>query len=255
MHTRDDFFTPVVSVPHRQIASLSSVDLEQLRQQLAAATQATKELRDSLAAMNRYAGSLLTSTRSMVEKVSEIESREYLTLTRQKQLEENVEKLKVDNDKLGKEMSELFASTTLQAPRVAVPSSADVVAVSGVRAHYPRALVLFAQKNYDGAIQSFRSMLQNGIEEDLADNCLYWVGEGYFAKAMYKNAIAEFRKVLAIESSNKKADAYFMLGRSYEALGELKKAHQAFEKVTNQFPQSSSALRARIHLKVLSELG
>jgi TolA-binding protein len=98
-------------------------------------------------------------------------------------------------------------------------------------------------------------MLQNGIEEDLADNCLYWVGEGYFAKAMYKNAIAEFRKVLAIESSNKKADAYFMLGRSYEALGELKKAHQAFEKVTNQFPQSSSALRARIHLKVLSELG
>jgi TolA-binding protein len=94
-------------------------------------------------------------------------------------------------------------------------------------------------------------MLHNGIEEDLADNCIYWVGEGYFAKAMYKNAIVEFQKVLAIESSNKKADAYFMLGRSYEALGDLKNAHQAYESVASQFPQSSNASRARIRMQSL----
>jgi tol-pal system protein YbgF len=251
MHARDEFFTPMTSMPHRQVYSYSSTDLEQLHHQIIEATQATKELRDSLTAMTRYAGSLLTSTRSLIEKVSELESREYLAMTRQKQLEDNVEKLKMDNEKLGKEMSELLASTTLQAPRAVVSPIPAAVAISGVRAHYPHALVLFAQKNYDGAIQAFKSMLHNGIEEDLADNCIYWVGEGYFAKAMYKNAVVEFQKVLAIESSNKKADAYFMLGRSYEALGDWKNAQQAFEKVTSQFPLSSNASRARIRMQSL----
>ncbi|HVN47495.1 MAG TPA: tetratricopeptide repeat protein [Bacteroidota bacterium] len=254
MHASDEFFTPVTSVPHRQVFNdaYSSSDLDQLRQQLAQATQVTKELRDSLTAMTRYAGSLLASTRTMMEKVSELESREYLALTRQKQLEENVEKLKSDNEKISKEMSELLASTSVRAPRLTTaPEKSDAVMLSDLRSQYPRALMLFAQKNYEASIQAFRSLVEKGIDEDLADNCIYWMGEGYFAKMMYKNAIAEFQKVLTIESSNKKADAYFMLGRSYEALGDWKTAQQAYEKVTSLFPQSANVLRARIRIKAL----
>ncbi len=253
MQASDEFFTPVTSVPHRIAVNYnySSSDLDQLRQQLAQATQASKELRDSLTAMTRYAGSLLASTRTMMEKVSELESREYLALTRQKQLEENVEKLKADNEKIGNQMSELLASPTLQAPRTVIPITSDAVPISEAYARYSHALLLFAEKNYDGSIQALNSLLQSGNGKDLADHCIYWMGEGYFAKSMYKNAVTQFQKVLKIESSNKKADAYFMLGRSYEALGDFKKARQAYEQVANQFPLCSNAPLAWIHLKAL----
>ena len=87
LRTRDEYFLPVSVTPQRNQSVLSSTDMDQLKNQLESATRAATLFRDSLTSLHQFAGSLLASTRALVDKVSELETKEFLTTTRQKDLE------------------------------------------------------------------------------------------------------------------------------------------------------------------------
>lgn len=104
---RDDFFRPVTVLPQRIRPTLSSKEMGQLKTQLESATQVATTLRDSLASLQQYAGSLLTTTRALVDKVSELEAKEYLTMNRQSDLEKSIAQLQIENKLLSQQLADL----------------------------------------------------------------------------------------------------------------------------------------------------
>jgi len=114
---------------------------------------------------------------------------------------------------------------------------------------YNQALNLFRQFKYQQAINEFQNLLEDGIAEDLADNCEYWIGECHYGSEKYSDAIDAMQKVINLAGSNKKDVAYLVLGQSYERLGERNKAREAFQLLEKEFPDSEFTKRARQKLK------
>ncbi len=251
LRTWDQYFLPVTVTPQRNQSALSSADMDQLKNQLESTTKAAMVLRDSLASLQQFAGSLLVSTRTLIDKVSELETKEFLTTTKQKDLERNVTELRSENQQLSHQLKELrtqlLAGIINQEPSVFSPAHT----FSSLRNEYSEGLSLFNQRQYEDALTTFGSLIDKGIEEDLADNCEYWRGECHFARREYREAIGQFQKVLAIESSNKKIDAYFMSGKSYEQVGDLVKARWAYEELNAHYPNNEHARVAKSRLDVL----
>ncbi|MGD0038635.1 MAG: tetratricopeptide repeat protein, partial [Bacteroidota bacterium] len=123
-----------------------------------------------------------------------------------------------------------------------------------LREEYADAVSLFREKKYEEAIAKFNSLLEKGIENTLAGNCEYWIGECNFATRDYNNAIGHFEKVIAIDASKKKSDAYFMLGKSYEQTGKREKARDVYQALNEQYPDNVHARRVESRLKALNNL-
>ncbi len=117
---------------------------------------------------------------------------------------------------------------------------------------YQDALDDFYVRNYDRAVRKFRELLASNDRSPLADNCQYWIGEAYFAKGNYYQAIAEFQKVLPLENSNKINDAQLMIGISFIKAGEPDLARAELNTVINFAGNSSSAQKAMRYLKMLN---
>lgn len=125
---------------------------------------------------------------------------------------------------------------------------------SSLREEYSQAISLFQEKNYGDAHALFSSLLERGIEKSLAGNCEYWMGECNYATRNYSDAIEHFQKVIALDSSNKKPDAYYMLGRSYEQIDEREKARDTYQALNDQYPDNVHARRVISRLKALDNL-
>jgi TolA-binding protein len=250
---RDEYFRPIAVLPQRNHSTLSSTDLDQLKNQIESATKAVVILRDSLASLQQYSGSLLISTRALVDKVSELETKEYLTTTKQKDVEQSVMELRAENKQLSRQLAEL--RTHLLAKNVNPESSvfSPVRILSSLQNEYEEGLSLFHQRQYEDALVTFDGLKDKGIEEDLADNCEYWIGECRYAKREYREAINAFQKVLALETSNKKIDAYFMMGKSYELIGDFMKARWAYEELNAHFPDNNHASVVKSRLNALKQ--
>jgi TolA-binding protein len=119
---------------------------------------------------------------------------------------------------------------------------------------YSYAVSLFRQKKYEEALAKFNNLLEKGIKKIFVGNCEYWIGECSFAIRDYPRAVEHFQKVLSIKSSNKKPDAYYMLGRSYDQTGELEKARDTYQVLNEQYPTNVHAKRVNTRLKVLNNI-
>ncbi len=251
---RDEFFRPVVVIPQRSQPT-HSADVSQLTYQIEQATKAALVLRDSLASLQNFTGDLLASTYSLIEKVSDLESKEFLTNTKHKELEQNIAQLQYENKQLVQQLNEIRARlfTDNQQPIVS-PAFYKAKVLSNLHYEYNEGLILFKQKRYDEAYDNFSSLIEKGIEDDLSDNCEYWKGECSFAKKEYSSAIVSFQKVLEIKSSNKIIDAYYMLGKSYEQVGDFVKARWAFEELSLLYPKNHHARAVKVKLRAIYKL-
>ena len=248
---RDEYFRPVTSIPQRGNTVLPSNDVEQLRSQLQLANHTVSTLLDSLKSMQHYTGLLLVSTRSLVDKVNELESKESMAVYKQRELEQSVVALQTENKDFSKQLNELrkklFAGNVKAEPQLFSPAGIN----SSFRDEYSEGVSLFLKKKYEDAMATFESLIDKGIEETLADNCEYWIGECQFAKHDFLTAIKHFQKVITIDSSNKKSDAYFMLGKSYEQIGDLAKARWAYEELSLLYPNNSHARFVKSRLNAI----
>jgi len=110
---------------------------------------------------------------------------------------------------------------------------------------YSRALAEYQRKSFSGAVAAFEALLKSGIQDDLADNCHYWVGESYYGMGRYSEAISHFDVVLDYKKSEKKDDALLMIGNCYATMGNTAAARDAYNKLISSYPASSFAQRAR----------
>jgi len=92
---------------------------------------------------------------------------------------------------------------------------------------------------YDLAISGFMDYLKFCPSTDLADNSQYWIAESYYEMNQHEQAIAEYQKLLSkYPDSEKRASAFFKLGRTYEKLADTAKALEYFLILKNEFPGS-----------------
>ncbi len=160
-------------------------------------------------------------------------------------LKQKIVKLEQDNNTVSARLSDAEAKLKAELDKAAAPPKAEPVAAPPSTASYDGALKAFGEKKYDDAIQMLQSLLDGGISEDLADNCHYWMGESYFGKKDYKEALKHLEMVFQYKTSEKKGDAYFMMGRCYELLGDKAKAKEAYEKVVKDYPTNNNIKKAK----------
>lgn len=110
---------------------------------------------------------------------------------------------------------------------------------------YDAGLTAFNEKRYDDAQGIFEDLLKNGVEESLADNCHYWIGEALFGKRSYSEALSHFEMVLEYKVTEKKGDSYYMMGRCYEMRGDKPKAKELYEKVVKDYPTNDLVQKAK----------
>jgi TolA-binding protein len=103
---------------------------------------------------------------------------------------------------------------------------------------YKVAHQMYMRGNFNSSLDKFKFLLENDISEDLADNCQFWIGQIFFAKKEYLNAVQEFNKVLKYKNSNKKSESIYKIGLSYVKLDQNTKAKEMFEIIINNYPKS-----------------
>lgn len=159
-------------------------------------------------------------------------------------LKQKLIKLEQDNNTLNVRLSDVEAKLKAEIEKATPPPPPPPPPLTTT---YEEGQKAFAEKKYDDAIKIFQALLDGGIAEDQADNCHYWMGESYFGKKAYAEAIKHFEASLQYKASEKKGDAYFMLGRSYQMQGDKAKAKEMFEKVVKDYPTNNNVAKAKEH--------
>jgi tetratricopeptide (TPR) repeat protein len=92
---------------------------------------------------------------------------------------------------------------------------------------------------YDKAVEFYRKALKAFAEEPSVLPIIWNdLGYAYEGKKDYQSVIDCLQKVIGFQGDFLKADAYFNLGRMYEALDQTQKALEAFETVANNYANS-----------------
>jgi len=114
---------------------------------------------------------------------------------------------------------------------------------------YSQAYADYARGNYDLAMQGFAEYLRAYPGTDFADNAQYWIGESYYGKKAYADAVAAWDALFRYyPASDKLPDAHVKKGMALEKLGRRRDALREYRLVTDRYPNSPAARIARDHL-------
>jgi tol-pal system protein YbgF len=182
-------------------------------------------------------------TRASFPEQKKIDSLE----TQNVNLKQQLMKLDQDNNTLNARLDDLESKLKAEIDKAAAPPPPPPAPPTSATT-YEGAQKSFTKKKYDDAIQMFQALLDGGAPENIADNCHYWIGESYFGKKDFKEGLKHFEMVLQYKISEKKGDAHFMLGRSYDMLGDKAKAKKSYEKVVKDYPMNGNVKRAKERL-------
>jgi tol-pal system protein YbgF len=168
-------------------------------------------------------------------------------------LKQNIIKLEQENRIINARLNELAAKNLPVESSDKMVQSTDVSstpmntgeALPPSQSTYDNAIDAFRSQQYDNAVRGFKAIADGGGEDDLVGRARYWLGETYFAQKNYNDALQSFQDVLKMNSSEKKADAQYMIARSYENLGSKAKAKAAYEKVVKNYPMSKNVKSAK----------
>jgi tol-pal system protein YbgF len=106
------------------------------------------------------------------------------------------------------------------------------------RKAYNHALNLYFQKDFHGAIESFRILIEREPQGAYADNSQYWIGECYYSLEDYGNAIKEFQQVFQFPENNKSDHALFKIAISYQQMGDGQRARANMNRFILDYPES-----------------
>jgi len=99
------------------------------------------------------------------------------------------------------------------------------------------------------AAQGFKEFLRAFPASDLADNSQYWLGECYYDRKDFTQAVREFRRVVErYPNGNKVPDALLKVGFSYLALGSAEAGKQTLTQLQRSYPRHEAAVLAGARL-------
>ena len=114
------------------------------------------------------------------------------------------------------------------------------------KAAYDAAYALLKTGDYEGAEQAFLKFMADYPESRLLGNANYWLGESYYARGQYAEAVGLFADGFTKYKDNSKApDNMLKLGLTMKKLGKKAEACSAFNGLENEFPKASASLKTR----------
>lgn len=140
------------------------------------------------------------------------------------------------------------APTTEIAPALTPPTGSDKV-------QYEAAYELLKKGDHTGAEKAFLEFIKNNPKSDLAGNANYWLGETYYARGQYEQAVGVFAEGFTTYKNNSKAaDNLLKLGITMNKLNKKTEACTAFTSLPKEFPKATQSLkdRAKVEAKKAS---
>ena len=129
------------------------------------------------------------------------------------------------------------------APRPARDDGAEAVGL------YRKAFAALRAGKHEEAAQGFREFLRAFPASDLADNSQYWLGECYYDRKDFTQAVREFRRVIErYPNGNKVPDALLKVGFSYLSLGSTEAGKQTLTQLQRSYPRHEAAVLAGARL-------
>jgi len=159
------------------------------------------------------------------------------------EMQNEIENLLARIELLDKDFSRTSPVNPTREP-VALPKLTD----EEYRAKYIAALASYQNGEYSEAENAFNSLIQIDANHDLADNCQYWIGEIYYARKNYRQALDEFQKVMNYNNTNKADHALFKMGLCYLNIGDKEQARATFLSHINKYPNSEMYSRSKSYL-------
>jgi TolA-binding protein len=126
-------------------------------------------------------------------------------------------------------------------------------AIADMSQAYASALAQYRSRDFAGAMQKFEQLLAQGIREDLADNCHYWIGECLYGMGKYSEAIGHFETALNSARSEKRDDSQLMIANCQALLGNKGAARDSYNKVVTDYPASPYVAKAKEKLAKLGK--
>jgi tol-pal system protein YbgF len=108
------------------------------------------------------------------------------------------------------------------------------------------------ERQYDRAIQQFRTFQRKYPDSSIADDAQYWIGEIYFIQKDYNRAILEFNDVLKYRRGDRVPAALLRQAHAFLEIGDRTDARLILQKLINDHPKSEQAQEARAQLQTLS---
>ena len=106
--------------------------------------------------------------------------------------------------------------------------------------------------NYDLALQEFSDYIKYFNDTEFAPNSQFYIGNIYYKKQDYPNALQAFDAVLEHYSENPKtADAHLWKGRTLLAMSKRDAAAKEFREIVSKYPTSDAAPQAKTELRNL----
>jgi tol-pal system protein YbgF len=107
----------------------------------------------------------------------------------------------------------------------------------------------YSRGNYDLAISEFRQYVETYPTSEMADNAQYWIGEAFYAKKKFPEAIGEFDKVITLFAKGDKVPgARFKKAMVLVEMGQNDLAAVEFQALIKLFPRSNEAVLAKQQL-------
>lgn len=106
------------------------------------------------------------------------------------------------------------------------------------------------EKNYEKGLEGFSRFLSLYPKHELADNAQYWIGEIYYAKKEWEQAIVEFNKAVKLyPHGDKTPSALLKEAYAFEKLGSKAEAETVLNMLIEKYPKSEEAASAKARLK------
>jgi len=112
---------------------------------------------------------------------------------------------------------------------------------------YEKCRIIYKQHHWMDSAHCFERLLQEDPNNDLSDNCQYWIGESYYLHGNYAQALIEFEHTLDFEDTNKRKDALIMQAKCRTMLNGMHIIDEADQPVVEEIPVSrySKSIKVR----------
>ncbi|MEZ5495527.1 MAG: tol-pal system protein YbgF [Gammaproteobacteria bacterium] len=126
----------------------------------------------------------------------------------------------------------------------------DEPQISSFQDDYDVAFTHLRAGRFTESARAFEDFIQKHPESELTDNAYYWLGESYYVKRQYPQALAAFKTLKEkFPQSRKAPDSWLKIGYSYYEMDDLIQAEENLQKVISSYPQSSIAVLAKNRLR------
>jgi tol-pal system protein YbgF len=164
-------------------------------------------------------------------------------------LEEKVEGLTARLDELIQRMDRSLAPLEEWLKQQAAADSGSATSVD----YYDAAQRDLALGHYDLAEVGFLQFLEDNPQSDLADDARYGLGETYFARQQYADAIEQFQRVIDFNPQGSKAPAAMLkVGLCYQKDQKAEQARKIWQELIAKYPRAEES---RVAQQRIDELG